>query len=192
MKKSILALCFFSVYLLGLKGQTAGDIVFTSVPVISGKVIFEQFIPVDQGLSAEQMYALLYKWGKDNYAGNPLLSGIRFDDRSQNITVSSKVELLLPANRAGVQEKVLMNYRFDATITAAGCILTVRDITYQDKDSRGSLFFPKLTAAEEVITDQAINAGGDAGELRNNIRKGTLSFLNDLYADLNNLFKLSK
>ena len=34
------------------------------------KVVFQQFIHIDQEFSNDQRYALLYKWGKDNYARN--------------------------------------------------------------------------------------------------------------------------
>ncbi len=85
------------------------------------------------------------------YAGNPLLSGIRFDDKAKSITVGSKIELLLPQDSNGVREKVVMNYRFDATITNAGCMLVVRDITYQNDQSPKSSLFPKTFTAEASI-----------------------------------------
>ena len=91
---------------------------------------------------------MLYKWGKDNYAGNPLLSGIRFNEKEKSITVSSKVELLLPQNSDGERLKKMMNYRFDASITNAGCVLIIRDVTYQDSDKNKS-FFPKLSSAKK-------------------------------------------
>lgn len=182
-----------SLFLLSMLFQTKAQPVFTSVPVVNGKVVFQQFIHLDQNLSADQQYALLYKWGKDNFAGNPLLSGIRFDDKAKNITVSSKVELLLPKNDAGVREKILMNYRFDANITGAGCMLVIRDITYQNVNQKGSAFFPKSYTAEEMITDSAIAASsGTDKEFKANNQKSTLYYLNELYSDLNKVFELNK
>ncbi|HMM15938.1 MAG TPA: hypothetical protein PKC47_00150, partial [Petrimonas sp.] len=66
MKKILTALIFASVLI-----QVNGQSVFTTVPVVNGKVVFQQFIHIDRELAADQRYALLYKWGKDNYAGNP-------------------------------------------------------------------------------------------------------------------------
>ena len=169
---------------IGSKAQTQDENVFASVPEVNGKVVFQQFIHTHQGLNEDQSYAILYKWGKDNYASNPLLSGIRFNEKDQSITVSSKVELLLPANSDGVREKMMMNYRFDANITNAGCVLKVRDITYQTVREKGKSFFPKSSFAEEMITDNAINSVSDEKELKQNLRKGTLYFLNELYNDL--------
>lgn len=188
MKKYI----FTIVMLLAMMFQTKAQSAFTSVPVLNGKVVFQQFIHVNEGLSLDQRYALLYKWGKDNYAGNPLLSGIRFDDKAKSITVSSKVELLLPQNSNDVREKMLMNYRFDATITNAGCMLVVRDITYQNNQSKGSTFFPKAYTAEEFITDAAVSsASGTDKELKTNTQKSTLFYLNELYNDLSKIFELN-
>lgn len=177
---------------MGMNSQTQMENVFTSVPEVNGKIVFQQFIHTHQGLSEDQNYAMLYKWGKDNYAGNPLLSGIRFNEKDKSITVSSKVELLLPANSNGVREKMMMNYRFDANITNAGCILVIRDITYQNVEERGKSFFPKSHAAEEMITDNAVSSNSGNKELKNNLRKGTLYFLNELYNDLKKEFAVSK
>ena len=190
MKKFILSAAIMASMLFQAKAQS----VFTSVPVVNGKVVFQEFIHVKQELSTDQRYALLYKWGKDNYAGNPLLSGIRFDEKAKSITVSSKVELLLPQNTNGVREKMLMNYRFDATITNAGCMLVVRDITYQNDQVKGSSIFPKAYTAEEMITSGAISASSSAAdkELRTNTQKSTLFYLNELYNDLSKIFELGK
>lgn len=176
---------------LGSKAQTQNENVFTSVPEVNGKVVFQQFIHTHQGLNEDQSYAILYKWGKDNYASNPLLSGIRFNDKDKSITVSSKVELLLPENSQGVREKMVMNYRFDANITNVGCVLKVRDITYQTVREKGKSFFPKTSSAEEMITESAINSVSEEKELKDNLRKGTLYFLNELYNDLRRQLSVS-
>ena len=81
-----------------------------------------------------------------------------------------------------------MSYRFDATITNAGCLLVVRDITYQPAKKESGSFFPKIYPAEETITDQVIAANGSERELRANLRKETLLLLNKLNADLSQAF----
>ena len=189
MKKTIFTALFFASLLIQVRAQS----VFTTVPVVNGKVVFQQFIHIDQALTADQRYAMLYKWGKDNYAGNPLLSGIRFDDKAKSITVGSKIELLLPQNSSGVREKVIMNYRFDASITNSGCMLVIRDITYQNSQSSGSAFFPKTFTAEETITPAAIFGRiGTDKEFRTNTQKSTLFYLNELYNELSKVFSLNK
>ncbi len=183
MKKYILTFCILVAGLLNVKGQA--DNVFTTVPVTNGKVIFQEFIHTDQSLTPDQKYAILYKWGKDNYAGNPLLSGIRFDDKARTITVSSK------ANLGSGNEKIVMNYRFDASVTNAGCMLTIRDITYNSEKGKGNSIFPTAYTAEQMITDQTVNSGDDK-ELRNSTRKATLSYFNGLHGQIKGLFQTKK
>ena len=190
MKKYLFIIALVFSFVISGNAQSQIENVFSSVPEVNGKVVFQQFIHSDQGLSEDQSYSLLYKWGKDNYAGNPLLSGIRFNEKDKSITVSSKVELLLPENSDGVRLVKMMNYRFDASITNAGCVLIIRDVTYQDADKNKSLF-PKLASAEDMITDSAINSNSSDKEYKTNLRKGTLYFLNELYNDLKVVLSVS-
>ena len=190
MKRILLIVGLVFTIVISGNAQAQNENVFSTVPEVNGKVVFQQFIHTHQGLSEAQVYSLLYKWGKDNYAGNPLLSGIRFNEKEKTITVSSKVELLLPENSDGDRLKKMMNYRFDASITSAGCVLIIRDVTYQDGEKSKS-FFPKLSSAEEMITDSAINSSASDKELKENLRKSTLYFLNELYNDLKGVLSVS-
>ena len=103
--------------------------------------------------------------------------------------MSSKVELLLTEKSDGDRLKNMMKYRIHASITSAGCVLIIRDVTYQDGDSKS--FFPKLSSAEEMITDSAINSNESDKELKENLRKSTLYFLNELYNDLKGVLSVS-
>lgn len=180
MKKYILFLGVLMAALFHASGQVGGG--FSSVPVVNGKVVFEQFILTGQDLSSDQQYAILQKWVKDKFTGSPLVSGIRFDEKNRSVTVSAKAEL------SGLQDVVVMNYRFDLSVASAGCVLLVRDITYQDSSAQGGSSFPKNIAAEQTITDQAVAVSGDEGEKRKAIRKATLSVVNDLYSQVSGLF----
>lgn len=191
MKRILFIIGLVFTFMIGANAQTQNENVFSSVPEVNGKVVFQQFIHTHKGLSEDQSYSLLYKWGKDNYAGNPLLSGIRFNEKEKSITVSSKVELLLPKNSEGERKKAMMNYRFDATITNAGCVLIIRDVTYQNVQEKGKSFFPKTSSAEEMITDSSLNSDANEKEFKENLRKGTLYFLNELFNDLNKELSVS-
>lgn len=180
MKKYILIVGFLMIGLLHMQGQV--DAGFNSVSVVNGKVVFEQFILVDQELSANQKFATIEKWVKSKYAGNRMVSSIRFDDKNQTVRVSAKTEL------AEVPGKPVMNFRFDLSVGSAGCVLVVRDITYQIDPEQGGAAFPKIVAAEQTITDQAVNVPGEEGQIKSSTRKATLSFLNSLYKEVSALF----
>lgn len=179
MKKNIVIAFLFIIGLSPLCGQT--EVAFTTVSEANGKVVFQQFVPAEQSLTANQKYSILQKWIKTKYTGSPLVTGIRFDDKNQSATVSAKSEL------NGVQGNPLMNYRFDISVANAGCVLVIRDITYQSSPGQGASF-PKVVAAEQTITDQAVKVSGEEGQNRNNIRKSTLSYFNALYKEVSGLF----
>lgn len=80
-----------------------------------------------------------------------------------------------------------MRYRFDTSVTNAGYMLVVRDITYQSEQSGSTSILPKTYTAEQMITDQAVNTTDENRVLRSDTRKATLAFLNELYAELNDL-----
>lgn len=180
MKKYILIVSTLMIGLFRMAGQV--DASFSNVPVVNGKVVFEQFILIDQDLSAPQKYAVLQKWVKEKYSGSPLVSGIRFDDKNYSVTVSAKNEL------SGMQDKTIMNYRFDLSVANAGCVLVVRDITYQSASKQGASSFPKAITAEQTITDSAVNVQGEEGEIRSSTKKATLAFVNNLYKEVSGLF----
>ncbi|MDR0332213.1 MAG: hypothetical protein LBI15_02005 [Dysgonamonadaceae bacterium] len=177
MKKYFFILIFFSVSFLTMNAQNGA---FNSVPVVNGKVVFEQFIHTQSALSADQKYAALSEWGKNKYTGNPNLSGLRFDDRTRTMTVSMRSDL-------GIQERMTMSYRFDVSVTPAGCMIVIRDISYQ-RPQAGSII-PVTLSAEQTITDQAIAINDDDSTLRNNTRRATLAFFNGLFAEIERLFQ---
>lgn len=78
-ERIILVLLLFTAFgFTRVNGQT--DAAFGSVPIVNGKVVFQQFIPNADGVDAVQQYSKLQEWGRARFQGNPLLSAIRFDD----------------------------------------------------------------------------------------------------------------
>ncbi len=168
-RKITLVLLFIIASLAISKAQP----VFSTVPVQNGKVVFQQYVYVDKDMSESQKYSVLSQWGKKKYTGNPSLIGIRFDDKAGSMTVSAKTGLSV----SGAGEKVVMTYRYDVAVTNVGCMLTIRDVTYQVDG--------KNVSAEESIADSAIvSASGVDKTLNQNIRNATLSFFNKLYDEL--------
>lgn len=180
MKKYFIISLFISAF-LGIKGYSQVEqSIFSTVPVVNGKVVFQQFIHTDQNLPDNQKYTLLAKWAKETFSGNPNLLGLRFDEKSKSINVSTKTDLGLSSNKLNIN-KAAMTYRFDATIINGGCNLVIREISYQAGSN-------SAVPAEQSITDNAVNSTTDTGSLNSAIRKGTLDYLNQLYAKLNKVF----
>ena len=188
MRKNILIVSIMLLLSFYLSAQQSSNSIFANVPVMSGRVVFQQFIPADNSLSADQKYSLLTKWAKDNYSGNRMVSGIRFNEKERNVTVSAKTELVLPKSTKEGESKLMMNYRFDVAVTNGGLILTIRDITFQKIASTNNQSTSKVYLAEETITDASIAASDGEKEFRISTRNETLTFVNSLYDNLFQFF----
>lgn len=188
MRKNILIVSIMLLLSFYLSAQQSSNSIFANVPVMNGRVVFQQFIPADNSLSADQKYSLLTKWAKDNYSGNRMVSGIRFNEKERNVTVSAKTELVLPKSTKEGESKLMMNYRFDVSVTNGGLILTVRDITFQKIASTNNQSTSKVYSAEETITDASIAASDEEKEFRISTRNETLAFVNSLYDTLSQFF----
>lgn len=188
MRKNILIVSIMLLLSFYLSAQQSSNSIFANVPVMNGRVVFQQFIPADNSLSADQKYSLLTKWAKDNYSGNRMVSGIRFNEKERNVTVSAKTELVLPKSTKEGESKLMMNYRFDVSVTNGGLILTIRDITFQKIASTNNQSTSKVYSAEETITDASIAASDEEKEFRISTRNETLAFVNSLYDTLFQFF----
>ena len=188
MRKNILVASIMLMLSLCLSAQQSSNSIFANVSVMNGRVVFQQFIPADNSLSADQKYSLLTKWAKDNYSGNRMVSGIRFNEKERSVTVSAKTELFLPTSIKEEDRKLMMNYRFDVSVTNGGLILTIRDITFQKVTLTNNQTTSKVFSAEETITDVSIAASDEEKEFRISTRNETLAFVNSLYDSLFQFF----
>ena len=184
MKRYFFALIFSGIVFFSLNAQH--DVAFKAVPLVNGNVVFEQFIHTCSQLTADQKYAKMQQWGNNRFRGNPMLSGIRFDDRARTMTVSLRTSLELPPNRAGERSAMIMSYRFSISITNMGAMVVIRDISY--RNANGTPTSPTTYTAEQMITDQALRSG-DEQEFRSNLRQATLTYFNELLAEIETLFQ---
>ncbi|MDI3505913.1 MAG: hypothetical protein PWQ81_1135 [Bacteroidota bacterium] len=188
MRKNILVASIMLMLSFYLSAQQSSNSIFANVSVMNGRVVFQQFIPADNSLSADQKYSLLTKWAKDNYSGNRMVSGIRFNEKERSVTVSAKTELVLPTSIKEEDRKLMMNYRFDVSVTNGGLMLTIRDITFQKVALTNNQSTSKIYSAEETITDASIAVSDEEKEFRISTRKETLAFVNSLYDSLFQFF----
>lgn len=153
---------------------------FGSVPLIEEKVTFLKEVSLVGSMSADGNYSLLKDWAIENYGKDPFLSSVRHDTKNKEFIAKSRIELLLPPNAKGVREKMVMRYRINGFIFQDKCILEITDISYLYEDSSKNKLLPRIIRAEEFITDSAINIDDEIKEYRENTRKSTLFFLNEL------------
>ena len=77
-----------------------------------------------------------------------------------------------------------MRYRIDARVEGRKCILVFKDISYMYENPQKPDVLPRLSKAEDLITDQALSIKDNRSELRSNIKKSTLYFVNETCEDL--------
>ncbi|MBP1618322.1 MAG: putative rane protein [Bacteroidetes bacterium] len=154
----------------------------SSILVKQGKVVLEK--ELDLIIDSKSAYQILRLWAKDNYGRDPFISSVRYDNQGKFITAKSRIELLLPPDSKNIREKIVMRYRIDASIANGKCVVTFREIAYLYENPQKPHFLPKISKAEELITDQALSLKDSQSELRSNVRKSTLYFISQTTQEL--------
>ncbi|WP_165022331.1 DUF4468 domain-containing protein [Dysgonomonas sp. ZJ279] len=162
---------------------------FMEVSEVEGKVVFLKEIQLKEGTSERDNYQILREWAKVNYDKDPFRSSVRYDNRNREIIAKSRVELVLPIDTKGVREKMIMRYRINAFLFQGKCVLEVTDIIYLYENTKSDKQpFPRLIRAEDFITDKQLEEIGGHLEFKQNTRKSTFYFLNELSQDLESKF----
>lgn len=181
-----ITVCFVFFFTL-LSGSSFAQVLaqnekFTYAPLFKNQVVLVREIPLNNS-DPEKSFHKVKEWGKERYASSPLISNIRYDNTNKEIIVKSKIELLLPENNDKVREKVVMTYHLNTFIFNDKCVFEVKGITYKLHNVKRSV------KAEDIITQSALEVSGPQQELRVNIQKSTLFFLNELADSLDNALK---
>ncbi|MBD8348625.1 DUF4468 domain-containing protein [Dysgonomonas sp. HGC4] len=146
---------------------------FTYAPLFNNQVVLVREIPLNNN-DIEKSFHRVKEWGKERYASSPLISNIRYDNTNKEIIIKSRIELLLPENNDKIREKVVMTYHLNTFIFNDKCVFEVKGITYKLHNVK------KSVKAEDIITPSALETAGPQQELRVNIQRSTLFFLNEL------------
>ncbi len=161
---------------------------FTNVPIIEKKVTFLKDIPAKKDVTDDENYKTLKDWAIVNYGKDPFISSVHHNQKNREFVAKSRVELLLPADSQGVREKMIMRYRINGFLFQDKCVLEVTDISYHYDNSKKKRKLPRVIRAENFITDKAILKKDSLQELRENTRKSTLYFLNEISRDFEGKF----
>lgn len=159
---------------------------FTNVILINNKVAFVKEVTVDEQ-TTKKNYGILKEWAKKNYGKDPFISSARYDDKKNEILANSRIELILPENRFGVREKMVMRYRINGFLINDKCVLEITDLSFLHENSKDKKL-PRVIRAEDFISDRSIAIDDDLKELRVNTKKSTLYFLNALGKEFEELF----
>lgn len=162
---------------------------FTTVPLFDGKVTFIKEIPAKSQLSVEENYKILKDWAGITYGKAPLVSSIKYGYQKHEFIAKSKIELLLPEDSKGVRETIIMRYRVNGFLFQDKCVLEITDVSYLYENSGNNKLLSRIIRAEDFITDDALKANDGFTELKNNTRRSTLYFFDELAANFEEQFK---
>lgn len=181
-----IAICFFLFFIFVSSNSFAQQLLqnekFTYAPLFNNEVVLVKEIALNNA-DPERSFHTVKEWGKERYASSPLISNIRYDNTNKEIIIKSKIELVLPENQKGIREKVLMTYHLNTFILNDKCVFEIKGISYKLHNVKKSL------KAEDTITQSALTNGGSQQELRVNIQRSTLFFLNELVESLEKSLK---
>lgn len=149
---------------------------FTDVTSVDGKVVFIKEISLAERTPVT--YEKLKEWARDNFGKDPFISSVRYDAKNNEVIAKSRIELLLPPDSKNAREKVVMRYRLNAFLFGSKCVMEVKSISYMVDSAKKT--GQAVLKAEDVIVDSVIKADDPNFELKKNIQKSTLYFLNEL------------
>ncbi len=161
---------------------------FRDVVMFNGQVVFLKEISLKNKNTA-QNFLDLKKWAQTNYGNDPIVSSLMIKGKDKKIYCASKIELLLPANKQNIRERVVMSYKLDIFILEDKCVMEIKDIYYSFQNPGSTSSVKTTFNAEQMISDTALTLDDNLKELRQNTRITTLFFLNQLAGNLKNNFK---
>ncbi len=189
MKKNAITLLLLVLSLSAFSQKKYQGEKFDDIDLINNKITFIKEMQRD-GTSQAGNYTTLTDIVKGQYAKQPFISSVKYNEKKKEITIKSRVDLILPQNSEGIRHTMSMKYTLVLLALADKCVFITTDIQYQHpKESPQYKVQKKAFAAEDFITAQAIGIEDGNRELKENTKKSTLYFINQLDTELESFFK---
>ena len=153
-----------------------------TVPVINGKVTFEEVIPA-AGLTAEQVYETAQTWVKERFVKPTVISSKEFQSEAPNTIVIKSEEYIVFKNKFLVLERARTYYYLTLTANDGSCTFNISRITYwyDDEDDKGGL---KMKAEDWITDDNAFTKEGAMKKFEGKFRRKTIDLKEALTEDL--------
>ncbi len=165
MKKIIFALCLIfgccaaQAQLIKEKAPIEQKYLAGAVPMVDGKVVFSQEIPVSTSLSADSLYKLTARYVARSLNREEVLkrSGSVNDKKSHHMEMGV-VEYMTFKKKAFVLDRTQIIYKLTIDVLQEKISIKMSDISYYYEEDRN----PEKFTAEEWITDEnALNKKKD-------------------------------
>lgn len=175
MKRILLTLCL-GLSLMAGWAQVEAKYAAGSVPVVNGRVMFQETIPTT--LSADASYKKISTWAKERFnKPNVIISKFITNDARNNQLSLTAEEYLVFTNRFFVLDRTRINYWLELQCADNSTTVKLTRINYWYEEERdGGLKF----SAEEMITDEnAFNKKGKLLKDQGKFRRKTIDFFEE-------------
>ena len=152
------------------------------VPIVNGKVTFEETIPAE-GYTAEEINEIVSSWIKERFVKPTVISARLFDSGKPGTTVLRGEEYLVFKSTALVLERARIYYYLTITANDGSCTFNMSRITYwyDDEDDKGGL---KMKAEEWITDNNAFNKKGKMKKFEGKFRNKTIGLKDMLVKEL--------
>lgn len=155
-----------------------------AVPVVNGKVAFEEVIQAE-GLSAEEIETRVNEWIKRRFTKPTVIGSMRYDSEQPNTTIVKSEEYIVFKNTFLVLSRARIYYYLTITAEDGQCTFNMSRITYwyDDEDEKGGI---KMKAENWITDEMAFNKKGRLKKFEGKFRRKTIDLKELLIEELTN------
>ncbi len=153
-----------------------------AVPVINGKVTFEETIPAT-GMYQKEVKNIIDTWVKERFVKPTVISRNSFSSEQPETVILKSEEYITFKSAALVLDRARIYYFLTLTANDGSCTFNMSRITYwyDDEDEKGGL---KMKAEEWITDENALNKKGKLKKFEGKFRRKTIELKEKLVKDL--------
>ena len=153
-----------------------------AVPVINGKVTFEEFIPAE-GMSAAEIEEKVNGWIARRFTKPTVISSKRYESEQPHRAIVKSEEYIVFKKTAFVQNTPRIYYYLTITAEDGGCRFNMSRITYwyDDQDEKGGI---QMKAENWITDDMAFKKNGRLKKFEGKFRRKTIDLKEKLVKEL--------
>lgn len=153
-----------------------------AVPVINGKVTFEEFIPAE-GMSAAEIEEKVNGWIARRFVKPTVISSVLYESEQPHTAIVKSEEYIVFKKTAFVQNTPRIYYYLTITAEDGGCRFNMSRITYwyDDQDEKGGI---QMKAENWITDDMAFKKNGLLKKFEGKFRRKTIDLKEKLVKEL--------
>lgn len=155
-----------------------------AVPVINGKVTFEEFIPAE-GMSAAEIEEKINGWVARRFVKPTVIRSVLYESEQPHTAIVKSEEYIVFKKTAFVQNTPRIYYYLTITAEDGGCRFNMSRITYwyDDQDEKGGI---QMKAENWITDDMAFKKNGRLKKFEGKFRRKTIDLKEKLVKELTN------